>query len=62
MDEDEEVVDTDEEVDDQPWISMKFREDRSTTITYANANIISDHTLKKEMLSCFGRLAKRRGG
>jgi len=52
VDEDKEVVDTDEEVDNQPLILAELIEDeRAAIITYANVNIVSDHTLNEEIIS-----------
>ena len=50
MDEDSEVVDTDEEVDGQTLISTECIEERASSVAYANANIVIDHTLNEEML------------
>ena len=50
VDKDDEVVDTVEEVDNQPLISTEFIEERTAAVVYANVNIVSDYTLNEEML------------
>jgi hypothetical protein len=50
VDDDEEIIDTDEEVDDPPLISAELIEERATTFAYSNANAGSDHTPNEEIL------------